>query len=44
MIIVETVYRPVADPSRPERDLERQVPAGHPVAARVAKILDALKS
>lgn len=44
VIIVETVYRPVADPSRPERDLERQVPAGHPVAARVAKILDALKS
>lgn len=43
VIIVETVYRPVADPSRPERDLERQVPAGHPVAARVAKILDALK-
>jgi hypothetical protein len=43
VIIVETVYRPVVDPSRPERDLERQVPAGHPVAARVAKILDALK-
>lgn len=44
VIIVETVYRPVVDPSRPERDLERQVPAGHPVAARVVKILDALKS
>ena len=43
VIIVETVYRPVVDPSRPERDLERQVPAGHPVAARVAKILEGLR-
>jgi hypothetical protein len=42
LLIVETVYRPVADPSRPDRDLERQVPAGHPVAARVARILDQL--
>ena len=26
MLIVETVYRPMADPSTPERELERQVP------------------
>jgi hypothetical protein len=42
VLIVETVYRPVADPSRPERDLERQVPSGHPVAARVARVLQRL--
>jgi len=42
VLIVETVYRPVIDPSRPSRDLERQVPTGHPVAARVARVLQRL--
>ena len=37
VIYVETVYRGVVDPSRPARDLEAQVPAGHPVALRVAR-------
>jgi hypothetical protein len=36
VLTVETVYRPVADPSMPERELERQVPKGHPVAVKVA--------
>jgi len=39
---VETVYRPLLDPSEPERNLERQVPTGHPVAARVKAVLDSL--
>lgn len=32
---VETVYRVMADPSRPDRELERQVTEDHPVAIRV---------
>lgn len=43
-IIVETVHRPVADPSRPDRDLEEQVPNGHPVAVRVQRALERLKA
>ncbi len=39
---VETVYRPLADPSRPERDLDRVVPADHPVQQRVTAILGRL--
>ncbi len=38
-ITVELVYRPVADPSREGRTLERQVDAAHPVAQRVAALL-----
>lgn len=34
-IQVEATYRPLADPSRPARDLERIVPADHPVARRL---------
>ncbi len=34
-IQVEAVYRPMADPSRMARDLERLVPAEHPVARRL---------
>jgi hypothetical protein len=40
VIFVETVYRLVADPSRPDRDLEQQVPTGHPVAVRVLRAID----
>ena len=44
MLTVETVYRPVADPSLPERELERQVPKAHPVAVKVeAELADLLK-
>jgi hypothetical protein len=38
-LAVETVYRPLADPSLPQRELERQVPARHPVAVKVDSIL-----
>ena len=34
-ILVEAVYRPMADPSRPPRDLERLVAPDHPVARRL---------
>jgi hypothetical protein len=42
VITIETIYRPVADPSRPGRDLERQVPVDHPVALKVAAIVNRL--
>jgi hypothetical protein len=34
-LVVETTYRPLLDPSLPQRELERQVPSKHPVAADV---------
>lgn len=43
LITVETVYRPLLDPSRDGRDLERHVPAEHPVALRVQAALERLK-
>jgi hypothetical protein len=44
VLTVETVYRPMADPSLPDRELERQVPKGHPVAAKVeAELAELLK-
>ncbi|HET8622640.1 MAG TPA: hypothetical protein VFM14_03685 [Gemmatimonadales bacterium] len=36
---VETVFRRMVDPSLPERELERQVAAEHPVAQRVDSVL-----
>jgi hypothetical protein len=39
---VETLYRPFADPSLPERELERQVPNTHPAAVKVQGILEAM--
>jgi hypothetical protein len=42
IITVETVYRPMADPSRSDRDLEREVPATHPIAGRVLAVTTAL--
>lgn len=42
VIYVETVYRRIVDPARPHRDLEVQVPAGHPVGARVARAIERL--
>jgi hypothetical protein len=41
-LTVETLYRPVADPSLPERELERQVPADHPAAKKVQAVLGRL--
>jgi hypothetical protein len=42
VLTVETLYRPLADPSLPERELERQVPRTHPVAIKVEQVLAAL--
>lgn len=41
-ITIEIVHRPLADPSRPGRALERQVPPDHPVAKRVAGVMERL--
>lgn len=38
-LTVETSYRPVVDPSLPQRELERQVPRNHPVAVKVEAVL-----
>jgi hypothetical protein len=38
-LTVETLYRPVLDPSLPERELERQVARDHPVAVKVEAAL-----
>lgn len=38
-LTVETLYRPLADPSLPERELEREVPRSHPVAVKVEAAL-----
>jgi len=43
-VTLETVYRPVADPSRTNRDLEQQVPLDHPVAKRMTQILKEMAS
>ena len=37
-ITVETVYRPVADPSRADRELDKQVPSTHPIAGRMVAL------
>lgn len=42
ILTVETLYRPLADPSLPDRELERQVPPDHPVALKVTRALEAL--
>lgn len=41
-ITAETVFRPFADPSRPDRELEQQVPVSHRVAARIVQTLGKL--
>jgi hypothetical protein len=41
-VVVETVYRPMADPSLPQRELDRQVPRNHPVAIKVRAALQEL--
>jgi hypothetical protein len=37
-ITVETIYRPMTDPSRPDRELEKQVPSTHPIAGRMVAV------
>jgi hypothetical protein len=41
-LTVETLYRPLLDPSLPDRELERQVPRDHPVAVKVVATLKKL--
>lgn len=41
-LTVETVYHPLADPSLPERELERQVPTDHPTARKVGAVVGKL--
>lgn len=38
-LTVETLYRPLVDPSLPGRELEREVAPNHPVALRVEAVL-----
>lgn len=41
-VVIETVYRPLADPSLSGRDLERQVPLDHPIGKRMGEIITQL--
>jgi len=41
-LTIETVYRPLADPSLPQRELDKQVPRNHPVAIKVRAALQSL--
>jgi hypothetical protein len=41
-LTVETLYRPLADPSLSDRELERVVPRDHPVAVKVEAVLKQL--
>lgn len=53
-LVVEASYRPIADPSRPERELDLMLPEDHPLQRRIGGVLrklierfgdaDALKS
>jgi hypothetical protein len=38
-LTVETLYRPMVDPSLPERELEREVARNHPVAVKMEAAL-----
>ncbi|MGH7593973.1 MAG: hypothetical protein ACRELE_09005 [Gemmatimonadales bacterium] len=42
-VTIETVYRPLADPSRTDRELERQVPVNHRVEGKVLVALGELR-
>lgn len=43
ILVVELVYRPMADPSVPARELERSVPSSDSVYARVERLLQRLQ-
>ena len=43
IVTIETVYRPLADPSRDGRELERQVPPDHRIAVKVTGIMRRLR-
>jgi hypothetical protein len=38
-LVVEVTYRPMADPSRPERELDVPLPDDHPLQRRVAGVI-----
>jgi hypothetical protein len=38
-LVVEATFRPLADPSRPERELDVPLPADHPLQRRIAGTL-----
>jgi hypothetical protein len=40
---IEVVYRPLADPAAPPRELDKQVPPDHPVAIRVEGSVETLR-
>lgn len=42
-VTVETLFRDIADPSLPERELDREVPPDHPTSVRVRTVLDSLR-
>jgi len=42
-VTIEAVYRPIEDPSRTARDLERAAPPGSPGQLRAAQLLAALE-
>jgi hypothetical protein len=42
-VTIEAVYRPIEDPSRTPRDLERAAQPASPGVQRAARLLDALK-
>jgi hypothetical protein len=42
-VTIEAIYRPVEDPSRTTRDLERAAGPGSPGLQRAARLLEALK-
>jgi hypothetical protein len=43
-IVVETVFRPLADPSLPDRLLDRLVPSDHPIGVQVDSVVADLAS
>lgn len=44
ILVVELVYRPMADPSIPPRELERSVPSSDSVYARVERLLQRIQA
>jgi len=41
-VVVEATYRPLDDPSRPERELEVSLPENHPLQRRIVTVLRSL--
>jgi hypothetical protein len=44
VVTLETTYRAMADPSVPDRELDRAVPEGHPAHARMQALLEKIKA